>query len=108
MADVLKDKQYIQYNYISRYSSFPIYYNTQDEKYIYGITSQLRDDTPYVEVKVEQGDNLDVLAEHYYGRPDYYWIIADFNRILDCLIDDLSSKYKTLKLPVLSNIAFKN
>ena len=108
MADVLKDKQYVQHDSISRYAPFPIYYNEVDDKYIYGITSSLRDDIPYVEVKVEQGDNLDILAEHYYGRPDYYWIIADYNKILDCLIEDLYSKYKTLKLPTLSNIAFKN
>lgn len=107
MADVLKDKQYLQYNYISRYATFPIYYHTKDDKYIYGITSQLRDDTPYVEVKVEQGDNLDNLAEQYYGRPDYYWIIADFNRIQDPLIN-LWEHYSKLRVPVLSNIVFEN
>ena len=107
MRDVLKDKQYIQYDYISRYAPFPVFYNTRDEKYIYGITTQLDSDTPYVEVKVEQGDNLDNLAEHYYGRPDYYWIIADYNKIQDPL-EELYGKYKTLRVPVLSNIVFKN
>ena len=107
MADVLKDKQYLQYDDISRYATFPIYYNTLDDKYVYGLTSQLSDDTPYVEVRVEQGDNLDNLAEHYYGRPDYYWIIADFNRIQDPLIN-LWEHYKKLKVPVLSNIVFEN
>ena len=51
--------------------------------------------------------NLDNLAEHYYGRPDYYWIIADFNRIQDPLIN-LWEHYKKLKVPVLSNIVFEN
>ena len=107
MGDVLKDKQMIQYDYISRYASFPIYYNTEDNKYVYGITSQLNQNVPYVEVKVHQGDNLDNLAEYYYGRPDYYWIIADFNRIQDPLIE-LYGKYETLKVPVLSNIVFES
>ena len=106
MNSVLKDKQYIQYDYISRYSSFPVFYNTKDNKYVYGITSQLRDDTPYVEVKIQPGDNLDNLAEHYYGRPDYYWIIADYNRIQDPL-EELYGKYTTLRVPVLSNISFE-
>ena len=107
MSEVLKDKQYIQSDHISRYATFPIYYNTRDNKYVNGITSQLREDTPYVEVKIEPGDNLDNLSEHYYGRPDYYWIIADFNRITDSFTE-LYGKYKTLRVPVLSNIAFKN
>ena len=106
MADVLKDKQTLTYNYISRYASFPVYYNTKDNKYIYGLTSQLKTEIPYVECKVLQGDNLDVLSEHYYGRPDLYWIIADFNRIQDPF-EELFGNYQTLKIPVLSNIAFE-
>ena len=105
--DVLKDKQRKEYSYNSRYASFPIYYNTVDKKYVYGLTSQLRDDINYVECKVQPGDNLDNLAEHYYGRPDYYWVIADFNRIQDPLIE-LYGKYDTIKIPVFSKIAFEN
>ena len=105
--DVLKDRQTRDYNYTSRYAQFPIYYNTLDEKYMYGLTSQLRTNIPYVECQIHQGDNLDNLSEYYYGRPEYYWIIADFNRIQDPLID-LFSHYKTLKIPVFSNIAFEN
>ena len=104
--NVLKDKQYLQYNYISRYATFPIFYHTQDNKYIYGLTSQLDDTTPYVEVTIEQGDNLDNLSDYYYGRPDYYWIIADYNRIQDPF-EKLFGKYKSLKIPVLSNIAIE-
>ena len=104
--DVLTNKQYLQYKYISRYATFPVFYNTQDNKYVYGITAQLDDSTPYVEVNVMQGDNFDSLSDYYYGRPDYYWIIADYNRIQDPFID-LWSKYKTIKIPVLSNILFE-
>ena len=106
MADILKDKQTKDYPYTSRYAQFPIYYNTKDRKYMYGLTSQLRDDIPYVECKIQPGDNFDNLAEHYYGRPDYYWVIADFNRISDAFVE-LYGNYDTLKIPVFSSISFK-
>ena len=104
--DVLKDKQSKSYSYISRYSAFPYFYNTVDEKYIYSITSQLNDDTTFVLHQVSQSDTLESLALVYYGRPDYYWIIADFNRISDPFIK-LNTKFKTIKIPSLSNISYK-
>lgn len=104
--DVLKNKQTKNYNYVSRYATFPLYYNTLDDKYVYGITSQLRNDVSYVECKIQPGDNLDNLSQHYYGRPDYYWVIADFNRIQDTLIE-LYGNYDTLKIPTFSGISFE-
>lgn len=104
--DVLKDAEKRTYEYISRYTPFNFYYHTQDDKYIYGITSQLREDIVYVEHKVTQKDTLDSLAEYYYGRPDYYWIIADFNKIQDPLIN-LWEEYKTVKVPSITNISFR-
>ena len=103
--DVLKDKQRKSYEYLSRYASFPFYYNTEDEKYIYGITSQLRDTSLFVAHKITQEDTLDSLSFKYYGRPDLYWVIADFNHIQDPFVK-LYGKYKSLKIPTLSNIAF--
>ena len=104
--DVLKDKQKINYDYISRYTSFPFYYNTLDDKYIYGLTSQLRESSSYVAHKVGQADTLDSLSFKYYGRPDYYWIIADFNRIQDPFIK-LYNNVDIIKIPNLNDIAFK-
>lgn len=103
--DVLKDKQKRDYSYISRYTSFSFYYNTKDDKYIYEVTSQLNDNIPYVEHKIKQWDNLDSLAFYYYGRPDLYWVIADFNRIQDPFIN-LYDNYKSLKIPQLSSISY--
>lgn len=103
--DVLKDKQTREYDYISRYASFSFYYNTQDDKYIYEITSQLNDNITFVEHKIKQWDTLDSLAFYYYGRPDLYWVIADFNRIQDPFIN-LYDNYKALKIPQLSNISY--
>lgn len=105
--DILKEKQYNTKNsdYLSRYFNFPFYYNTEDQKYIYGITSNLSKDTPYVVVKIKAETTLDYLANKYYGRPDYYWIIADFNSIQDPFIK-LSDYFEFIKIPSLSEIEF--
>lgn len=104
--DVLKDKSQKRYSYVSRYTPFSYYYHSEDDKYIYGITSQLNKNITYVAHKVIESDTLDSLSLKYYGRPDYYWIIADFNSIQDPYIE-LFGKYKTLNIPTLSDITFK-
>ena len=104
--DVLKDKQTKSYSYVSRYTTFPFYYHTKDNKYIYGITSQLDDTTPYVVHTVAQDDTLDSLSFKYYGRPDYYWVIAYFNNIQDPFIQ-LNKRYVSLKVPSLTKVKFK-
>ena len=50
-------------------------------------------------------DTLDLLALNYYGRPDFYWIIADFNGIKDPFID-LPKKFKTIRIPTLTQIYY--
>lgn len=104
--DCLENKSTKTYDYISRYSNFNYYYNTVDNKYIYGITKQLDNTTDYVVHKIEISDNLDFLANKYYGRPDLYWIIADFNRIQDPFIK-LSDYFKEIKIPSLTAIKFE-
>ena len=104
--DVLTNKSKRNYNYTSRYSSFPYYYNTIDKKYIYGITSNLLTDTEYVIHYIKPGDNLDSLALKYYGRPDLYWIIADFNRINDPYIN-IYDNFSYLYVPQLTGVRFK-
>lgn len=103
--DILKNKQTKSYDYISRYTPFYFYYHDKDDKYFYGITSNLDTLSSYVLHQVEQSDTLDYLAFKYYGRPDYFWLIADFNRIQDPFIK-LSNKYKTLKIPSLSTVSW--
>lgn len=104
--DDLKQKSYRTYDYISRYQPFPYYYNKVDKKYIYGLTSQLKKDISYVSIKVEQDTTLDKLAEKYYGRPDYYWVIADFNDINDPFIQ-LWGNYDSINVPTLGAISWK-
>ena len=104
--DVLKNKKYKDYDTLSRFVQFPTYYHTKDKKYVYGILSQLDTDKKYVEHSVEERDTLESIAYKYYGRPDYYWVVAMFNNINDCFVK-LFGKYKTVKVPVISNITFK-
>ena len=103
--DVLEEKSYKSYEYISRYTSFPYYYHTEDDKYIYGTTAQLEDSIGYVEHVVNSNlDTFDSLALKYYNNPTLYWVICDFNRI-----QDPYTKLKIgqrIKIPSLSNITF--
>lgn len=105
MDDLIK-RQSRSYDYISRYTTFPFYYNVRDNKYIYGITSNLKTDVTYVLHKVEMHDTLDSLANKYYGRPDLFWVIADFNRIQDPF-HFLYGRYNTIKVPSISAISWK-
>ena len=41
--NVLTGKRYLNYERLSRYSQFPYYYNTLDDKYICGTTEYLND-----------------------------------------------------------------
>ena len=50
--DTLKNKSYKSFDYISRYTAFPYYYNTLNDKYIYGITSHISKNVSYTIHKV--------------------------------------------------------
>jgi hypothetical protein len=39
--DVLKNKRFEQYDYLSRYTNVPYYYHTIDQKDIYGLGSNV-------------------------------------------------------------------
>ena len=104
--DILTNKTTENYDYTSRYTVVPYYYNTLDNKYIYGIGSQMFKNVSYVAYKTLPTDTLDSLSLKYYGNPTYYWVIAFFNDILDCYDVDLSVRYPTLKIPNLSSITF--
>ena len=103
--EVLKNKDYRTYDYISRYTGFPFYYNTKDNKYIYGTTGQLVKDIPFVLHIVRNRDTFDSLALNYYGNPTLYWVICDFNNIQDPFTD-LKVGQK-IKIPTLSSLSFK-
>lgn len=102
--NVLKDKSYKNYNKISRYSIFPYYYNMLDNKYVYGITSNLDQSTDYSIYTVKYNDTYDSIAVDYYNNPSYYWVICDFNRIDDPF--EKPEEGTKLAIPVLSTIQF--
>lgn len=103
--DRLTDKSYRNYDYLSRYSSFPFYYDTEDERYIYGTTAQLKKDVSYVLHKVKPNDTWDSLALKYYNNPTLYWIICDFNEVQDPFTD--LEVDTSIRIPTLSNISFE-
>ena len=101
----IRNKEYKEYQRVSRYSVFPFYYVVEDNKYNYGITSHLlHDNVKYVTHKVVRGDTLDNLALHYYNNPTYFWIIADFNHINDPYKELPIGK--VLQIPTFSDIKF--
>lgn len=105
--DALKNKTYNQFDYISRYTSVPYYYNIIDNKYIYGLSKQLDKNTTYVSHKVKQTDTLDSLSLKYYNNPTYYWVIAYYNDIQDAFID-LFENYSVIKIPNIGSINFED
>lgn len=105
MGEVLTNKQMKQYDRLSRYQYVPIYYNAIDNKYITGMTSWLKSDTPYVLHEVnKQEETFDYLAYLYYGDPTKYWAICDFNRITDPFRKlEIGEK---IKIPTISDLSF--
>lgn len=104
--NVLKDKSSKTYLYTSRYATLPYYYNTLDKKYVYGISKNLNTNTDYVLHNLVDSDSLDSLALKYYGRPDLFWVIADFNNLNDPYIR-LVDKMSSIKIPALSGITWR-
>lgn len=102
--NVLTNKSYKEYTKLSRYSPFPYYYHTKDDKYISATTAYLKDTTVYTLYEVKRGDTFDSLALEFYNNPTLYWVICSFNRIQDPFIDLVEGQ--KLKIPSISNIEF--
>ena len=103
--EILTDKNYKDYDYISRYVNIPYYYNTLDRKYMYGTAYQLSSDNAYLTHIVTKGDTFDSLALTYYNSPLYFWVIMDFNQMQDPFEEPTVGS--ELKNTTLTNIAFK-
>lgn len=103
--DKLIDKAYKDYNYVSRYATFPYFYNTVDKKYVQGITGQLSKECTYTLHKIVVGDTLDSLALDAYSNSTYFWVIADFNNIRDPFAP--LEVGTMIKIPTLAGIQFK-
>ena len=103
--DDLKNKQYAQFDYTSRYTGIPFYYNSRDNKEIFGLSKNMKKTANWVAHKVLPTDTLDKLALSYYNNPTYWWVIAYFNDIQDAFIN-LKDNFDILKIPSLHSIEF--
>lgn len=102
--EVLSQKKYKAYDYVSRYSAFPIYYNNEDEKWESAIPTYLKDNTPYQMYSTGVNESYDAIALKFYNNPTYYWVICSFNHVVDPF--EVPAEGTSLKIPVLSNIEF--
>lgn len=103
--DTLKNKMYESFNYLSRYTNIPYYYDTLQNKKVYGIGTNLKTNTEFVTHEIRSNDTLNSLALKYYNNPTFWWIIAYFNNIQDPF-KPLREKYKTVRIPSISSIEF--
>lgn len=103
--DTLKNKKYLPYDYLCRYSSTPSFYDTLNDREIMGIGSNMQKLNNVYTHKVKKNDTLDSLALHYYNNPTYWWIIAYYNDIQDAFVN-LSEHYSVLQIPNISSISF--
>lgn len=103
---IITNKQYVSYDRTSRYAPFPYYYHRLDDKYFYGTTSYLKNDTPHSLYTVAKRDTLDSLALKFYGNPTYYWVLCSFNHIQDPYTK--LKEGQVIKVPTLSSIEFEN
>lgn len=103
--NTLKDKSYAKFDYLSRYTSIPYYYDTLSDRQIYGIGTNLKNTTEYVTHVIKSNDTLNSLALKYYNNPTFWWVIAYFNDIQDAF-KPLKDKYVTLKIPSIASVEF--
>lgn len=103
--DVLINKKYPQLDYLARDIGRPYYFNTADQREIFGLGSNMKKDTAWVAHKVVESDTLDYLALKYYNNPTLWWLIAYFNDMGDPFVQ-LSLHYDILKIPNMSSIEF--
>lgn len=103
--DTLKNKMYADFNYLSRYTNTPYYYDTLSNRQIFGTWTNLKTNAEFVTHKIKSNDTLHSLALKYYNNPTFWWIIAAFNDIQDSF-KPLRHKYTTIKIPNISSIEF--
>ena len=86
--NILKNKNIKQTAHYSRYNGFPYYYNSHDKNYQLGTKSWLKTDIDdYITYTVRKDDTWDSLALEHYNNPTYYWVLCDFNRVIDPMVN---------------------
>lgn len=105
--EILTNKTAKTSNHFSRNAGFYYYYNTLDGKDQLSTKAWLGEvpATDYKKYVVKEGDTYDSIALEYYNNPTYYWIICDYNRVIDPFIEP--KKGDILYLPTLGvNLKF--
>lgn len=103
--DTLKNKVYTQFDYLSRYTTIPHYYDTLSDREVFGIGTNLKTSSEYLTHTVKPTDTLNYLALKYYNDPTFWWVIAYFNDIQDPF-KPITEKFKTIKIPNITSIEF--
>lgn len=102
--DILQDRGYKSFDYISRYSNFKQYYNLKTNKYNCETVKYLSKDIPTGVYITKEGDTYDSIALEFYNNPTLFWVICSYNRIID--VFEKPEKGTTLRIPVLSEITY--
>lgn len=77
-----------KYDDISRYSIYRLIID-DNETYTETVNQtpiDITDKDKYHQVQPEEENRLDIIANNYYGQPQYAWIIAMGNGIIDPLV----------------------
>lgn len=102
--DILTNKSSKTYKRLSRYSVLPTYFDTKRNKWVYGSSTWLDDTTEYSLYLVKKNDTYDSIALEKYNNPTLYWVILNYNKIIDPFSNPIPGTH--LRLPVLSGIQF--
>ena len=103
--DTLKNKTYESFDYLSRYTDVPYYYDTLQDRQVFGIGTGLKTTAEFVTHVLKSSDTLNSLALKYYNNPTFWWVIAYYNNIQDPF-KPLINKYETIKIPSISSVEF--
>ena len=84
--NVLTNRAIKSSKYYSRYNGLYYYYNNLDDKYQLETRHWVKEfvDTSKIQTYiVKEKDTYDTIALEFYNNPTYYWVICDYNRIID-------------------------
>ena len=104
--DTLKNKSYASFDYKSRYESVPYYFDTLENREIFGIGTNMKQTSEFITHKLKSNDTLNSLALKYYNNPTFWWVIAYFNNIQDAFKPLLCDSRNTIKIPNIASTEF--
>lgn len=104
MRNTVKTIGTIEYSYYSRLTGLSTLNNVEDNTLLLESYLPIQKTDQYFLYEVQQGDTLDSIALSKYGSPIYWWIIADYNDMLDCLEPILGT---TIKIPELTGVQMR-